>query len=51
MLGKINLITPAEVTDILGDGKVEAIEITKKDEEPFTLETDHFIPLFGFHLN
>ncbi|WP_396602153.1 NAD(P)/FAD-dependent oxidoreductase [Algibacter sp. R77976] len=45
--GKINLITPAEVTNILGDGKVEAIEITKKDEEPFTLETDHFIPLFG----
>ena len=45
--GKINLITLAEVTDILGDGKVEAIEITKKDEEPFTLETDHFIPLFG----
>ncbi|MDO6760719.1 NAD(P)/FAD-dependent oxidoreductase [Tamlana sp. 2_MG-2023] len=45
--GKINLITPAEVTDILGDGKVEAIEITKKGEEPFTLETDHFIPLFG----
>ncbi|MBC3758008.1 NAD(P)/FAD-dependent oxidoreductase [Hyunsoonleella sp. SJ7] len=45
--GKINLITPAEVTDIMGDGKVEAIEITKKDEEPFRLETDHFIPLFG----
>ncbi|PWH84328.1 ferredoxin--NADP(+) reductase [Algibacter marinivivus] len=45
--GKINLITPAEVTDILGDGKVEALEITKKDESPITLETDHFIPLFG----
>jgi len=45
--GKINLITPAEVTNILGDGKVEAIEITKKDEAPFNLETDHFIPLFG----
>lgn len=45
--GKINLITLAEVTDILGDGKVEAIEITKKGEEPFTLETDHLIPLFG----
>ncbi|GAA4234415.1 NAD(P)/FAD-dependent oxidoreductase [Postechiella marina] len=45
--GKINLITPAEITNIIGDGKVEAIEITKKDEEPFTLETDHFIPLFG----
>lgn len=45
--GKINLITPAEVTDILGDGKVEAIEITKKDEAPIQLKTDHFIPLFG----
>lgn len=45
--GKIKLVTPAEVTDILGDGKVEAIEITKKGEEPIKLETDHFIPLFG----
>ena len=45
--GKINLITPAEITNIIGDGKVEAIEISKKDEEPFMLETDHFIPLFG----
>ncbi|WP_406682731.1 NAD(P)/FAD-dependent oxidoreductase [Seonamhaeicola sp. MEBiC1930] len=45
--GKINLITPAEVTNILGDGKVEGIEITKKGEEPVVLETDHFIPLFG----
>ena len=46
-LGKISLITPAEVTAIEGDGKVERIQITKKDEAPFTLETDHFIPLFG----
>lgn len=45
--GKINLITPAEVTDILGDGKVEAIQIQKKDEAPVVLKTDHFIPLFG----
>lgn len=45
--GKINLITPAEVTNIIGNGKVEAIEISKKDEAPFVLETDHFIPLFG----
>ncbi|TXE09761.1 NAD(P)/FAD-dependent oxidoreductase [Seonamhaeicola algicola] len=45
--GKINLITPAEVTNILGNGKVEAIEITKQGEAPYTLETDHFIPLFG----
>ena len=46
-LGKINLITPAEITKIIGDGKVEALEITKKGEEPFVLGTDHFIPLFG----
>ncbi len=45
--GKINLITPAEVTNILGDSKVEAIEIQKKDEDPVVLKTDHFIPLFG----
>ncbi|WP_431156769.1 NAD(P)/FAD-dependent oxidoreductase [Winogradskyella poriferorum] len=44
---KINLITPAEITAINGDGKVESVEITKKDEEPFNIETDHFIPLFG----
>ena len=45
--GKIKLITPAEVTKIIGDGKVEGLEITKKGEEPFVVETDHFIPLFG----
>ena len=45
--GKIKLITPAEVTSIIGDGKVEGLEITKKGEEPVTIETDHFIPLFG----
>jgi thioredoxin reductase (NADPH) len=46
-LGKINLITPAEITAIQGDGKVSAVEVTKKGEEPFVIETDHFIPLFG----
>lgn len=46
-LGKINLITPAEITKIEGDNKVEAVQITKKGEEPIRLETDHFIPLFG----
>ncbi|MCC1483055.1 NAD(P)/FAD-dependent oxidoreductase [Winogradskyella immobilis] len=45
--GKINLITPAEVTAIIGDDKVKGIEVTKKDENPIIVETDHFIPLFG----
>jgi thioredoxin reductase (NADPH) len=46
-LGKINLITPAEVTAIHGEGKVSGVEISKKDEAPITVKTDHFIPLFG----
>ena len=45
--GKINLITPAEITAINGVDKVQSLEITKKGEIPFILETDHFIPLFG----
>lgn len=45
--GKINLITPAEITAILGNGKVESVEVTKQDEGPVIVETDHFIPLFG----
>ncbi|KAB8154422.1 ferredoxin--NADP(+) reductase [Kordia sp. TARA_039_SRF] len=46
-LGKINLITPAEITAIHGEQHVTAVEVTKKGEAPITLETDHFVPLFG----
>ena len=45
--GKINMITPAEVTGILGDKKVTGVSIIKNGEEKITLEVDHFIPLFG----
>ncbi|RNL83075.1 NAD(P)/FAD-dependent oxidoreductase [Sinomicrobium pectinilyticum] len=45
-LGKINLITPAEVTALHGNGKLEALSIDR-DGETELLETDHFIPLFG----
>lgn len=44
--GKINLITPAEVVGIVGESKVEGLEI-EKDGEKFIIETDSFIPLFG----
>ena len=44
---KIALITPAEITGILGDDKVTGLTIQKKGEEAFTLDTDHFVPLFG----
>jgi thioredoxin reductase (NADPH) len=46
LLGKINLITPAEVTAIHGNGHVEAITVTQEEEQMY-LETDYFIPLFG----
>ena len=45
--GKINMITPAEVTALVGDIHLEAIEVTKSGEVPFRIETDSFIPLFG----
>ncbi|MCX2679869.1 NAD(P)/FAD-dependent oxidoreductase [Galbibacter sp. EGI 63066] len=47
-LGKINLITPAEVTSLQGNGQLEAITVKQKpDDKEIELELDHFIPLFG----
>ncbi|SMC49113.1 NAD(P)/FAD-dependent oxidoreductase [Moheibacter sediminis] len=45
-LGKINLITPAEITELHGDDKLTAITIEKEGEKQI-FETDYFIPLFG----
>ncbi|WP_299777823.1 NAD(P)/FAD-dependent oxidoreductase [uncultured Formosa sp.] len=47
--GKINLITPAEVINVIGDGKVEGVVVAQSQhiEKEFIVETDHFIPLFG----
>ena len=44
--GKINLITPAVVTKIGGEDRVEHVIVTK-DGEDTQIETDCFIPLFG----
>lgn len=48
-LGKINLITPAEVVELRGSGKLEAVVINKSgdQDEEIILEIDDFIPLFG----
>ncbi|MGG7550096.1 NAD(P)/FAD-dependent oxidoreductase [Chryseobacterium arthrosphaerae] len=43
---KINLITPAEVIGLEGDGILQRI-IVEKEGTLQTIETDHFIPLFG----
>ncbi|ATA88966.1 NAD(P)/FAD-dependent oxidoreductase [Capnocytophaga stomatis] len=44
--GKINLITPSEVVEIKGNGKVESL-ILEKEGVRQEIETDYFIPLFG----
>ena len=46
-LGVIKLITPAEVTGIVGTDKVEGVSLIQNGEVPYTIQTDHFIPLFG----
>ena len=46
-LGKINLITPAEITELHGETQLSGVTITKKGEVPVQLVVDHFIPLFG----
>jgi len=46
-LGKINLITPAEVKGIIGTHKLTGVVVEKKGEATFMVDADHFIPLFG----
>ena len=45
-LGKINLITPAEVVELHGDENLSAITVEKEGEQQI-IETDYFVPLFG----
>lgn len=45
-LGKINLITPAEVMELHGDKNLSAITVEKEGEQQI-IETDYFVPLFG----
>lgn len=46
LLGKINLITPAQVVGLHGENHLEAITIDH-DGEKIYQELDHLIPLFG----
>ncbi len=47
--GKIRLITPAEVTGLQGNGRLEALTVRKKTTavEDIEIPVDDFIPLFG----
>ncbi|WP_040247166.1 NAD(P)/FAD-dependent oxidoreductase [Psychroserpens mesophilus] len=44
--GKIELITPAEVVGVDGQGKIESI-VVKHGANTFKKACDHFVPLFG----
>lgn len=46
LLGKINLITPAEVIALHGNNKLDSVTI-KGETGKTLLEADYFIPLFG----
>jgi len=46
--GRLHLITPAEVTALKGEGKLEGLVLTNTDSgESLAVAVDHFIPLFG----
>lgn len=46
-IGKINLITEAEVIELKGKNKITAVGIKHKTKGDIQIDTDYFIPLFG----
>lgn len=46
-VGKINLITEAEVIGINGNGSLDSVTIKHKDGSQVNKNADHFVPLFG----
>ncbi len=44
--GKITLVTPAEITKLTGNERLESVTV-KRGEEEKEIAVDHFIPLFG----
>jgi len=44
---KIKIITPAEVVSLMGNDKLESVQIKINNSENITLNIDYFIPLFG----
>ena len=45
--GSIDLITPAEVTGLYGNNKLDSIKYSVLNDEEKRINTDFFIPLFG----
>ncbi len=45
--GIIKLITESEVVGLAGNNKIETVKINHATQGEISIETDHFIPLFG----
>ena len=45
--GRVKLMTDAEVIGVDGDGRLASVEIKTKADGNHTIETDHWVPLFG----
>lgn len=45
--GRINLVLNSEITKLNGNGSLESVELTDKDNTVTTIDADHLIPLFG----
>ena len=45
--GLVKLMTDAEVIGVEGDGQLASVEIKTKADGNHTIETDHWVPLFG----
>ncbi|MEP7195425.1 MAG: NAD(P)/FAD-dependent oxidoreductase [Saprospiraceae bacterium] len=46
-LGKIKLITNAEVIELEGDGKLNSLQVKQDNSTTEKIKVDYFIPLFG----
>lgn len=45
--GKIKLVLNTEITGLQGNGQLQSVEFTNKENEVTTIDTDYLIPLFG----
>ena len=45
--GRVKLMTDAEVIGVDGDGQLASVEIKTKADGNHTIETNHWVPLFG----
>lgn len=45
--GHIKLLLKSNVTDVHGNGKLNAVTVLVDNDTPHNIETDYFIPLFG----